>query len=248
MKMQSNTAKFDLMKIIKSLDRDSKVSLVQNWDNLLTRASSDSVVESLKKESKLHDPETAEHLIKILDLLEKFLSVDEDISLCNICLFIEPMISGSRKITLRPYRIISLINRLYRLAKRFEREYGKGNKVTPELRKIKTEFKDNLKEIRTRLMSLDNEIVTTKKPVQPIPEFSLDRVLEDKLKVKIKKSNKKTASKISDGTLANTIDQMVQTLQEYNPVVAQKILDQTTYGYGDDFDKEVKKEILSRLQ
>lgn len=51
MKMESNTAKFDLMKLVRSLDRESKVSLVQNWDNVIEKTASNSVVESFSKQA-----------------------------------------------------------------------------------------------------------------------------------------------------------------------------------------------------
>lgn len=243
MTTQSNTAKFELMKIAKDLDRESKISLLLNWDSVLNRSSSEDISQNFIKESKLHDPETSDQLIKIIDLLEKFLKADEDISFNNICLFIYPMIIGSKKLTLRPYRIISLVNKLKNLAKTFEKGY-RNNRITPELRGIKIEFNNNLKEIKKRLVSLDNEIVTTKRPEQPTPQFSSNKEVENLIKNKI---NHK-ASKIASKNLANTIDNMVNRLNYFDIKVAERILDQTTYGYGEEFDKEIKKEILNRLK
>lgn len=248
METESNIEKFELMKFIYSLDRTSKINIIRGWEELLKKASSENTIEEFKKEAKLHDPETADHIISIMDLLEKFLKVDDDISFGNICLFIQPMMMGSKKITLRPYRVIGLINRLHNLAKQFEKEYAKHQKVTPELRKIRLDFKKNLKEIKTRLMSLDNEIITKKRPEEPSPEFSSDIEVEKKIQVKVRKSSSEIATKLSAGSLAETVKKTAARLKNFSPDMAYRILCQTTYGYGEEFDEEIRKEIASRLR
>jgi len=244
--MQSNTIKFNLMKIVYNLDRESKISLFSEWDNIIKKSTSEDYI-GLIKESKLHDPETSEHLVSIIDLLDKFLKVDDDISFKNVCLFIHPMMSGSKKITLRPYRIISLINRLYNLSKRFEKEYGSLKKITPELRELKEEFKENTRKIKERLMSFDNEFVTKKREPVASPEFSQDNKIENQIKIRMKKSPVRTSSKISDESVAKTIEKTVFALKECSRKMAITVLSQTTYGYGEEFDLEIKKEILGKL-
>lgn len=75
---------------------------------------------SLEKVAMLFDPETEEHMEKLIGLMEKFVGLDNDISYDNICIFLHPLSRGARKYILRPYQMIGLTKELERLSRKFK--------------------------------------------------------------------------------------------------------------------------------
>jgi len=74
----------------------------------------------LKEARNTHDPETTKEMSHIIDLMKKFISIDQNISYKNLCIFLNPLLKGSRRVSLKNNRIIGLIYTLHKLSKKWE--------------------------------------------------------------------------------------------------------------------------------
>lgn len=86
-----------------------------------------------KRLAEIFDPETDEQMCHLLGLLEKFISVDNDISYDNVSVFLHPLSRGVKKISLRPYRMIGLVKELERLSKQFGREKSRVRNLSEDV-------------------------------------------------------------------------------------------------------------------
>lgn len=100
--------------------------------------------------SKVFDPETSEQMIKLVNLMEKFISLDHDVSYKNLCLFVNPLSYGSKKILIRPHKVVGLIRKLENITRCFERALKSENKER-EVQEVRQRFFDCLREIKQRL-------------------------------------------------------------------------------------------------
>jgi len=96
----------------------------------------------------LHDPETPEEMSRLIDLMEKFIGIDNNVSHDNIGIFIAPMSMGARKITLRPCKIVGLMRILDRLSRKYKMSDGNDLILT------KSDFDKSLSEIKERLKGI----------------------------------------------------------------------------------------------
>lgn len=101
----------------------------------------------LIKEAKNYDPETVDEMLKLVGLLEKFISIDDDISYDNICIFMRPLSGSSKKLVLRPNKLVGLSRKMESLSRQYQK-----NKENQELQlQIKDDFNNNLCEFKNRL-------------------------------------------------------------------------------------------------
>lgn len=201
-----------------------------------------------KSAEKLSEPETSEHLSKILDLMENSLKNNDNISYTNICLFTTPIYNASKKRALRPYKIINLIMSVDRLARKFEKEYMLTKTMTPALRELRQTFDENISEIKKRLMSLENEMIFKKRVHEPAPKYSTDKEQEKLISFKIKKSSGSGFTKIAEKNLAEMVEDVSKKMEHLPLAVAENILASMTYHEDTEFDKEIKREILEKTQ
>lgn len=165
---------YNLYKSIYELNREQKEYLHGSFSEVISAIVDDRgkvVVARNVKEAKLivaknnvfkevvagglHDPETPEEMGKLIDLLEKFVGIDNNISNDNIGVFINPMSMGAKKITIRPCRIVGLMRKLDRLSRKYKREMGNEG---DGLVLIRQDFDGNIGEIKTRLKGLKSKI------------------------------------------------------------------------------------------
>jgi hypothetical protein len=159
---------YNLYKNIYELNRNKKEYLLNNFDNIVESMKNEgddkivvasNIVEAKKVLSKnevfkevlasgVHDPETPKEMKKLVDLLEKYIRIDDNICHENISVFLSPMSMSSKKINIRPCRLVGLMRRLDRLSRRYNKEKKSGNS---SLWKIKEEFKKTVSEIKERL-------------------------------------------------------------------------------------------------
>jgi len=153
---------YNLYKKAFSLDAKNKKFLLKNFKKIKDIFSEEDVlypeenrsglfeemtVASLKKEARgIHDPETMEDMLKLVESLEKHIKIDNDISYENISVFINPLLKGSKKIMIRPCRAVGLINKIHNLSRKF-------NKKNEDKNKIRKDFFGNIKTIKIRLSS-----------------------------------------------------------------------------------------------
>jgi len=161
---------YELYKKAYSLNYNQKNFLFERFDDILVLLGQNEQKEAEKqgfvKEARgSHDPETVEDMKKLINLLEKFLSIDRNLSYDNISVFMQPMSSGAKKVTLRPCRIVGLMRKLDRLSRTFKR---KNKSFGPkELMEIEKEFFSNLNRIKERLSSKGPKLgLTIKKNAQ----------------------------------------------------------------------------------
>ncbi len=145
---QSETT-YDLYKKAFVLNTEQKEYLVNSLDNIISVFKEEEVLglkkEAIKKEaSGSHDPETIEDMKKLLNLFEKYLSFDQNLSYSNVSIFLHPLSSGSKKVSLRPCKIVGLMRKLDQLSRMILREDIDKNMV-------KKEFFSNLNKIKKRL-------------------------------------------------------------------------------------------------
>ena len=103
----------------------------------------------VKEAAGSHDPETVKDLERIISHLEKFIGVEDNVSIDNLELFIRPLSIGSKRIVLRPYKLVGMVKRLDSLAKEYKRELPEKNHNV--LREIRRDFILTLKNIKTKL-------------------------------------------------------------------------------------------------
>lgn len=101
----------------------------------------------IKEAAGMHDPENVDDMHKTLKYLEKFLGLSEDIS--DLSLFINPLSVGSKRILLKPYKLVGMVKRLNSLAREYKREKNTSNHNV--LREIRKDFHQTLKSIKDRL-------------------------------------------------------------------------------------------------
>lgn len=123
----------------------------EQWDSAPFRhdiASADSLI----KTARAHDPETKEQILKLMDLMDEFLSNKNDISYDHICVFLNPLIIGSKKVLIRPYRVVGLARKLEFICKKYQRFLKvKHNKRI--INYLNKEFKATVDEIKSRMQS-----------------------------------------------------------------------------------------------
>jgi hypothetical protein len=147
----------------------------------------ETTIASLKKEARgTHDPETSEDMLKLLESLEKHVGIDNDISYDNISIFLNPLLKGSKKITLRPCKSVGLVNKIHNLSRSFHKNKGRKR----EQNKIRKDFLENLKTIKTRLST----------PATNSP--SSRKVVLRKVKFEKKPFDKKAQNWYDNGTVA----------------------------------------------
>lgn len=125
----------------------------------ISQTGQNEILRTIQASKKLYDPETKEQMLRVIELLEKFIDIDEDISYDNLALFIHPLTRGSTRVMLRPYRVVGLARKLEFLAKHFARQLAKGI----ENDEMKTQFMDNLQIIRKRLSAPDQDAIQQEK-------------------------------------------------------------------------------------
>jgi hypothetical protein len=168
-----------------------------NYEHLSGETASDEFVspglraerESLIKiAGQIHDPETVEEILKLISLMEKFILVDGDLTYDNLCVFIHPLARGSRRIILRPYKIVGLIKIIEKLSRKFK-ELKETPRTKTLLNRVEKDFQKYLQEIKKRLAAGEKkdspeenpQEQTTKirfqvnKTAQLIPEANNDR-------------------------------------------------------------------------
>jgi len=126
---------------------------------------------SLEKIAKVYDPETPEQMLKVIDLIERFLKIDNDLSCESMGIFLYPLSRGAKRLSLRPFRVVGLTNNLWSLCRKHDScltpkdkslnlEEGKVEATVQQetpasIRKI---FKNKLAKIKTRLNNKDKKI------------------------------------------------------------------------------------------
>jgi len=244
--MDNNT--YEVMKNIYTLPRKYKENLFDNWEDIINTMSSLETKDSLRKSASTHDPETPEDIIKLIEVIEKLTNIDDDICYCNISIFIQTLLRASRKYHIRPYRVVSIIEQIQRLAKEFESGYQKSKSMTPELRLKRKEFGSNIKEVKKRLRSLDSEFSVKKKPASSPADFSENEDLENSIKIKIKRPKiASSGGQIIDKTLEEIMIEYTKILSEFSDVrTAENFLENIQFDSDPDFDSEIKREIIER--
>jgi len=106
--------------------------------------------------NRLFDPETIEQMSKLISLMEKHLRIDGDISYENVCVFLQPLINGSQKLVLRPYRLVGITKRMMTISKKYSKakEIDFGKKTLDMLKK---EFNKGISECKQHLSTKDTE-------------------------------------------------------------------------------------------
>lgn len=128
---------------------------------------SGNVETSLEKVAAIYDPDTADQLLKIVDLIEKFFKIDKDMSYDNMCIFLSPLSRGAKRSPLRPLKLVGLTRDLFRLCRKHDRlkkvmemeqsALGiEGMQTEPvnsisELDEVQASFRDKLSKIRKRV-------------------------------------------------------------------------------------------------
>lgn len=160
--------KYELFKKAFNLTRYQKETIYNNFDNIINgfneqeralNVSSRKTVLKTVLARGLHDPETPEEMFGLVDLLENFIRIDDNISHENISIFLKPMSHSSQKIMLRPCKIIGLIKNLDRLSRQYKKD--KDNKIL-DLNPTIKEFNENLNKIKLKVT----------KPKNPAKELS----------------------------------------------------------------------------
>jgi hypothetical protein len=150
---------------------------------------------SLEKTAKVYDPETPENMLKVVDLIEKFLKSDNDISHDSMSIFLYPLSRGAKRIGLRPFKLVGLTNDLWGLCRKYdscltgrtkspslekeEVEASVENAETPaSIRKI---FKKKLSNIKARLNNkiqkkVKKDDITTKPTLEDNTVFQQDKM------------------------------------------------------------------------
>lgn len=113
---------------------------------------------------KLYDPETPAQMLKLLEQMEKYIVLDGNLSYENLCIFLQPLVHGAKKIILRPYRIVGFAKVLEKLSREYERKIGDGQ---PNKKSVRVNFSRILKRLRERLEGKEFEV---KDFVHPAPE------------------------------------------------------------------------------
>lgn len=148
---------YELYKNIFKLARKDREYLYSNFDDIVSsfEAEEDEKVEAKNHVFKtvcasgLHDPETPNEMCKLIELLEKFVKIDENYNHENVSIFINPMYSGAKKVLIRPCKIVGLMRKLDRLSRRLKRQ----GLEEEEIKEIKKSFHGHLCEIKNRLKS-----------------------------------------------------------------------------------------------
>jgi len=147
---------YTLFKKSYNLGRKQKEFLLDNLDAIVAgfgeqeiklNASSRRTVLRTVVARGLHDPETPEEMLGLVNLLEKFIGVDNNFSHDNISLFLKPMSMGSQKIMIRPCRIVGLIKKLDRLSRKYKKN-RKNNMIDDN--PSREEFQQHLNSIKER--------------------------------------------------------------------------------------------------
>jgi len=137
----------------------NKVGVEPEWYDLYTDRDSSPYYHELTGKNqeikitianKVFDPETSEQMIKLVNLMEKFISLDHDVSYKNLCLFVNPLSYGSKKILIRPHKVVGLIRKLENITRGFERALKSENKER-ETQEVRQRFFNCLNEIKQRL-------------------------------------------------------------------------------------------------
>ena len=132
------------------------------WESAPLKEESSSVAENMIKTSNLHDPETSEQLVKLIELMEKYLGIEDDISYDNISVFIHPLLNGARKLIVKQYKIMGITRRLHTLSKKY-RKYKSSGASKRELDRMKKEFRNLLLNLKKKLNSFEIEVPKIKK-------------------------------------------------------------------------------------
>jgi len=157
---------YELLKKAFKLGRNEKETFISNFDNIVDIIHEDRKVENASSRQNvlktvlargLYDPETPDEMLGLINLLEKFVGIDNDISHENISIFLKPMVSSAQKIMIRPCKIIGLIRKLDRLSRQYKREKkNESLDVSP----IKKEFCDNLGQIKLKIKKPESTSVS----------------------------------------------------------------------------------------
>lgn len=244
-----NNSTYDAMKIVFSMPREYKEFLFNNWDPVIREINSElnsmEKTSGLKKQAKNHNPETSEEMNNLLELMEKFVSIDDNISYNNISVFINPMSLGSKKITIRPFRIVGLIRKLGRLSRKYEKILETDPK-SKELKDIKSDFFSIIERIRDKLCQMDNEIVTKKvdkKNIGQKPLFSKDRSLERKIRMRVSSRLSKESQAYEEKSIED-VEGIYRIIENLDVAVALQMLENFNI---DENDKEyLKRKIIEK--
>jgi len=144
---------YNLYKKIYALSFENKKYLLNNFDDIVKTLNSDDLgikKEALKKEAysgSCHDPETPDEMLKLLDLLEKFVRMDSNISYDNLSVFLHPLMYSSRKNSIKPCKVVGLIRKLYSLSKILNQK----NMNMIDVHDNKINFMNTLKETKNKI-------------------------------------------------------------------------------------------------
>jgi len=147
--------------IKKILDEDARLTQEDNPYPIENRNGmfEDRTAEILKEARSVHDPETTKEMCNIIELMKKFISVDQDLSYENLCIFLNPLLKGSRRVGLQGNRIIGMVYKLHKLSKKW------GTVDKKEKNSIKVHFFQILSEIQKR--------ISEEKPAQKLASRSI---------------------------------------------------------------------------
>jgi hypothetical protein len=157
---------YDLLKKAFKLEKKEKETLLSNFDKFIDIFKEEEKIKNASSRQNvlktvlargLHDPETPDEMLGLIDLLEKFVGIDNDISHENISIFLKPMVSSAQKIMIRPCKIIGLIRKLDRLSRQYKRE--KKNESL-EVSPIKEEFCNSLGQIKLKIKKPESTSVS----------------------------------------------------------------------------------------
>jgi hypothetical protein len=81
---EQNNILFDLYKKVYALNRNDKEYLFDNIDNIMTEIKTAESENIIKTASGIHDPETIEDLKHLIEKMEKYISIDNDLSLDSL--------------------------------------------------------------------------------------------------------------------------------------------------------------------
>lgn len=131
---------------------------------------------NLIKYANNYNPENAEELRNLLDLFNKYIKIDRDISYSNIAVFMHPIKESTKKILIRPYKLVGLVHDLNKISRKYEKSLYEKNNL--ECRRLYNDFLHGLNLLRNKLDKTPDgkervELVKYKKPMRTKTSISL---------------------------------------------------------------------------
>lgn len=110
-----------------------------------------------EKNAALYDPETPKQMLELIDLIEKFISYDNNISVDNVSIFLHPLKNGASKLFLRPAKLVGLTKDLWKISRQYDKrrkqkkDVSKDISLYRDLSGLRKKFKSKLLLIKEKL-------------------------------------------------------------------------------------------------